>query len=209
MSFIEGETLNDWLKRKPSCALRDLVGARLVEMFETQLRLFKALHADQHPGNYLFSPDGGIGLIDFGCVKRISFDIVEFRRCYRERTWRESETAARRFLALAYGPGVPYRRARKALPILERWMDVVYPPDAAEDLVIDFRSDSRRQSKLKEIRRQHQQLVLRDKLINPEFAFVMRADMGLHHLLCTLGARINISEVWRRVAAAEAVGRRG
>jgi predicted unusual protein kinase regulating ubiquinone biosynthesis (AarF/ABC1/UbiB family) len=207
MSFIEGETLNDWLKRRPSQALRDLVGTRLAEVFETQLQRLKVLHADQHPGNYLFSPDGGIGLIDFGCVKRISFDILELRRYYRERTWRESETAARRFLALAYGPGVPYRRARKALPILERWMDVVYPPDAAEDLVIDFRSDPRMQPKLKEIRRQHQQLILQDKLINPEFAFVMRADMGLHHLLFTLGARINVSEVWRRVAAAPAASR--
>ena len=209
MSFVEGETLNDWLKRKPSQPLRDLVAARLAETFETQLQRLKALHADQHPGNYLFSPDGGIGLIDFGCVKRLSFDILELRRYYRERTWRESETAARRFLALAYGPSVPYRRARKALPILERWMDVVYPPDAAEDLVIDFRSDPRVQPKLKEIRRQHQQLVLRDKLINPEFAFVMRADMGLHHLLCLLGARLNVSEVWRRVAAAPSAGRHG
>src|SRR5205085_10202621 len=27
------------------------------------------MHADPHPGNYMFLPDGRIGLLDFGCVK--------------------------------------------------------------------------------------------------------------------------------------------
>jgi predicted unusual protein kinase regulating ubiquinone biosynthesis (AarF/ABC1/UbiB family) len=32
------------------------------------------LHADPHPGNYLFEPDGRVGLLDFGCVKRFKPD---------------------------------------------------------------------------------------------------------------------------------------
>src|SRR5215471_6664008 len=51
MSFVEGESLNDWLKRKPSQTLRDLTGARLCEAYETQLQYLRAMHADQHPGN--------------------------------------------------------------------------------------------------------------------------------------------------------------
>ncbi len=205
MSFVEGETLNDWLKRKPSQALRDLVGTRLVEVFETQLQHLKALHADPHPGNYLFLPDGGIGLIDFGCVKHISFDILELRRCYRERTWRKSEASARHFLELAYGRGVPYARARKILPLIERWCDIRYPQDSTADLVIDFRGDPKLGGELKEIRQQIRKRLLRDKLIDPESPFLIRSDMGLHHLLCMLGARINVSEVWRRVAAARPI----
>ena len=54
------------------------------------------LHADQHPGNYLFQEDGSIGLVDFGCVKRFSFDILEKRKWYEKRIWRESEATARR-----------------------------------------------------------------------------------------------------------------
>lgn len=30
----------------------------------------RALHADPHEGNYLFGPDGQVGILDFGCVKR-------------------------------------------------------------------------------------------------------------------------------------------
>lgn len=31
---------------------------------------FGLLHADPHPGNYLFHEDGGVTFLDFGCVKR-------------------------------------------------------------------------------------------------------------------------------------------
>jgi predicted unusual protein kinase regulating ubiquinone biosynthesis (AarF/ABC1/UbiB family) len=204
MSYVEGQPLSEWLKRKPSRVLRDLVGARLVEMYETQLQRLKALHADQHPGNYLFQPDGSIGLIDFGCVKHLSFDINELRRCYERRSWRESEAAARHFLALAYEPGVPYKRARKILPVVERWLDVHRPQGSTADIVIGNR-DPKVEARLREIRRQHQRQVLRDKLINPEWAFLLRADMGLHHHLSELGATVNVSEIWRRVSAALAL----
>ena len=127
MSYIEGESLDGWLKRKPSRDLRDLMGVRLCEAYETQLQRLKAVHADQHPGNYLFQPDGRFGLVDFGCVKRVTFDVVELRDCYDQRIWKKSEAAARQFLTLIYGRGVPYARARKILPLLERWLDTFQP----------------------------------------------------------------------------------
>lgn len=30
----------------------------------------RAVHADPHPGNYLFTPEGRVGILDFGCVRR-------------------------------------------------------------------------------------------------------------------------------------------
>ncbi len=206
MSYLEGETFSDMLKRKPSQAARDLLGARLVEMYETQLQRLKAVHADQHPGNYLFRPNGGIGLIDFGCVKSISFDVVEMRQWYRRRVWLESEASARRFLALVYAPGVPYARARKILPILERWCDTFYPKDVTTDLVIDFRDEQRWGPKMKEIRQQYRKRLLQDKMINPDWAFHMRADLGIQYLLRELGAKVNLTEICNRVAAAPAIG---
>ncbi len=202
MSYLEGESFSEMLKRKPSQSFRDLLGARLIEMYETQLQRLKTVHADHHPGNYLFRPNGGIGLVDFGCVKRISFDVVEMRRCYRHRLWRESEASARRFLAHEYGSRVPYARARRILPILEEWCDLFYPQDITADLVIDFRHERRLEPKMKEIHQRYRKRMLQDKLINPDFAFLMRADIGLRYLLCELGAKVNVSEISSRVAAA-------
>jgi len=157
------------------------------------------VHADQHPGNYLFQPDGRIGLIDFGCVKRVSIDVLELHRSYRGRVWRRSEASARQFLRMIYGVHVSYARARKILPIFEKWCDVFYPEDPNADIIIDFAKDPRWSGKMKEIQRELINRTLRDKLINPEFAFVTRADMGLRYLLQEIRAKINFSEIIRRV----------
>jgi hypothetical protein len=199
MSFVEGESLSNWLNRKPSQAARDLMGARLFESYETQLQNLRAFHADQHPGNFLFQSDGRFGLVDFGCVKHLDFDSREFRRFQEVRGWRESEAAERRFLSLIYGKDIPHARARKILPLMEEILDLFRPPGAT-DFVVDFRNQ-KQQSKLREIHRRMGQLIWQDKLINPDFAFLGRSDMGLWHLVGEIGASVNFSEILRRVAA--------
>ena len=93
-------------------------------------------------------------------------------------------------------------RARKILPLVEQWCDAFYPEDVTADIVIDFRGDPKKDAKLNEIRQQMRKRTLQDKLINPEFAFLMRADFGFLYLLRQIGAKVNVSEICRRVAAA-------
>jgi len=199
MSFVEGESFGAFLQRKHAQAFRDMMGERLVEMYDSQLKRLKLIHADQHPGNFLFRPDGRIGLVDFGCVKRISFDVMELRRGYAERVWKKGDAEARKFLRLVYGPDASYERARRSLPVLERFADVIFPKDFKGDLVIEFGADGDWQKKTKDITEEFQMRLLRDKLINPEYAFIVRAEMGLHHLLRELGARISFSKLWRDI----------
>ena len=199
MSFVEGESLSDWLKHKPSQALRDHMGHRLCVAYETQLQRLKVIHADQHPGNFLFQPEGRFGLVDFGCVKHLNFDILELRHFYDDRGWRESEAAERRFLSIVYGKNVPYARAKRILPLLEDYLDVFRPQGA--DYVIDFRNQRKANSKAGEIRARIRKQTLQDKLINPDFIYLARADMGIWHLLGEIGATVNVSEISRRVSA--------
>lgn len=51
---------------------RQRAGIGLAELFLTSTFRHRLLHADPHPGNYLFEPDGRIGILDFGCVKRFT-----------------------------------------------------------------------------------------------------------------------------------------
>jgi hypothetical protein len=200
MTFVEGEKMDGFLRRKPPQPLRNLLGARLVEMYDTQLRRLKAIHADHHPGNYLFQPDGRIGVVDFGCVKHISFDVMELRRGFRTRAWRQGEAQARRYLAIVFGPHVPYRRARRILPLLEQQADLLFPDGSEGDLVFDYSRDSKLLAKLRKLGAVQQKLIFKDKLINPEFAFVTRADYGLRFLLHELKAVVDLTEVWRQPA---------
>jgi predicted unusual protein kinase regulating ubiquinone biosynthesis (AarF/ABC1/UbiB family) len=191
MSFVEGESFDEFLRRKPSAALRDLVGRRLLEIYYAQMQRLKAVHADHHPGNYLFQPDGRIGLVDFGCVKRI--DMAPIMEAYQQRSWRAGPAEERRILALIFGPHLPLARARKFIPMMERQADILFPPGPSP--VTDYRDP-----KIWEVLRSENEIALRNKLVAPEFAFLARANLGLGHLLHRLGARVNISEIWREVA---------
>ena len=207
MSFVEGETLSNWLKRKPSQALRDFTGARLWEAYETQLQYLRVVHADQHPGNFVFQPDGRFGLVDFGCVKSVDIDFRELCRFYDDRGWRENEAAERRFLSMLYGKTVPYARARRILPLFEEWLDIFHP-QVSSDRVIDFRNYARKKDpRVVELHRRIRQRILQDKLINPDFVYLMRGDMGVWHLLSEIGATVNVSEISRRVAAPHPLAR--
>lgn len=71
MDWLEGKHLKDFLLTNPSQEERNRIGQSLWRFYDFQLNNLKAIHADPHPGNFLFRPDGEIGIIDFGCVKRI------------------------------------------------------------------------------------------------------------------------------------------
>jgi serine/threonine protein kinase len=199
MSYLEGERVEDFLKHKPSSALRDLIGARLVELYYIQMHQLKAIHADHHPGNYLFRSDGGIGLVDFGCVKRITFDISDLLDCCSRQSWREGDAQARHVVGLIFGRNVPFKRARKVLPALNQAADILYAQSAASR-VVNFG-----QPRMLEILTHAMMQAVRDRVINPEFAFISRADMGLYHLLHRLGARVDVGGTWRRVSAASSM----
>jgi predicted unusual protein kinase regulating ubiquinone biosynthesis (AarF/ABC1/UbiB family) len=74
MDFLEGFHLNDFLQQNPSQETKNLVAQRLWDFFEYQMHQLRFIHADPHPGNFLFNLDGTVGVIDFGCMKQIPED---------------------------------------------------------------------------------------------------------------------------------------
>jgi len=71
MDWIEGEHLKEFLQTNPSQEVRDRIGQALWDFYNFQIHELKQVHADPHPGNFLFSPEGKLGIIDFGCIKVI------------------------------------------------------------------------------------------------------------------------------------------
>jgi predicted unusual protein kinase regulating ubiquinone biosynthesis (AarF/ABC1/UbiB family) len=191
MSFVEGEVAGVFLERKPPATLRNLLGTRLVELYYYQIHRLRRLHADQHPGNYLFQPDGRIGVVDFGCVKKINFNITALIRACIARSWRRGSKEMRETFALMFGPRIPHTRAKKMLPTLERMVCLLYPEDNTE---VDFGKGDVLKVLAEAMRR-----AVQDKSSNPEFAFITRADLGLFSLLHRLGARVNVRAVWNKV----------
>jgi hypothetical protein len=192
MSFVEGEPVEAFLARKPSIAIRNLLGERLVELYYYQIHRLRRLHADHHPGNYLFRSDGRFSMVDFGCVKKIGFDISALIRACIARRWRQGNREMRETLALMFGPRIPYSRARKMLPVLERMVSLLYPETNPE---VDFGRDD-----VLKVLGEAMRKAVGDKASNPEFAFITRADLGLFSLLNRLGAKVKVRIIWNKVA---------
>jgi predicted unusual protein kinase regulating ubiquinone biosynthesis (AarF/ABC1/UbiB family) len=60
---------------------RQRAGVSLAEWFFEGTFRHRLLHADPHPGNFLFEPDGRMGVVDFGCVKRFNeFFVAQYAK---------------------------------------------------------------------------------------------------------------------------------
>lgn len=69
MTFIEGIHLKEFLECNPQQEERNHFGQLLWDFFHKQIRDRKEIHADTHPGNFIFTPDNKLGVVDYGCVK--------------------------------------------------------------------------------------------------------------------------------------------
>jgi hypothetical protein len=197
MSFVEGMHLDRLLRTRPSQALRDRIGERLLETFYAQVLKVGAFHADPHWGNYLFRSDGTIGLVDFGCVKYLPPDMVDsFRKVYLYAGPRDGPEFLR-LMEVRYA-GRKRRLAKAARDALIAFsIDFygrVYPADAAlDETPFDFRDAGF----MKDYLRSAAALV-RTGAALPEYLFFSRAETGLYQTLHRLGARVRTSRIVRR-----------
>ncbi|MBD3750265.1 MAG: AarF/ABC1/UbiB kinase family protein [Sphingobacteriales bacterium] len=74
MSWLEGMHLKEFLQTNPTQELRNKIGQALWDFYNFQQHELRAVHADPHPGNFLITPDGKLGIIDFGCIKELPDD---------------------------------------------------------------------------------------------------------------------------------------
>ena len=140
-------------------------------------------------------------MIDFGCVKRFDVNWREMQRFYEDWGWRNSEAAARRFLTIICGPNAPYEKARKILPDVEEWLELFHPRGSG-DIIFGRKRDPAEEKRMWAAWQRCGRRIFKNKWMNPEYAFLSRADIGLNYLLEQLGAVVNVSEIARRVEAA-------
>ena len=74
MDWLEGKHLREFLATNPSQELRNQIGQALWDFYNFQQHELRAVHADPHPGNFLITPEGNLGVIDFGCIKEMPED---------------------------------------------------------------------------------------------------------------------------------------
>jgi len=74
--YMNGMTLNEWLRIELDQKKIDQVAQALNDLFIFGLYRLNCIHADPNPGNFIVNGDSRIGLVDFGCVKRFDPEFV-------------------------------------------------------------------------------------------------------------------------------------
>jgi len=191
LEFIEGRHLRDYLRTRPSQGERDAIGERLLDLFFRQAFDFGLLHADPHPGNYLFLDGGRIGLLDFGCSKK--FDpafIQDHRRLFKIPIGDAAGLEKHYRLFGTLGDADPLRDRKRAALLNVQRLDI---SKYHQDGVFDFGD----QDHYRELMGAFQELI-RLGVTTPGYVLYVRAKMGLYHLFHQLGARIPCHRVYRK-----------
>ncbi|MBK9237834.1 MAG: AarF/ABC1/UbiB kinase family protein [Rhodoferax sp.] len=196
MQRLTGLHLNEWLQTRPSQAERNHFGQLLFDLFMRCLFDLRRLQADPHPGNYLFMPDGRLGLLDFGCTRSLSADFCDALGTAWSAQLRQPRDAAqmqRAYLRLGLiAPTLSEHDFRTqlmpALADLHAWQGLPFAVD-----VYDF-------SQLPPMPRmsatQHRGALQHLHGMPPDMPYFDRAHLGLTQLLRTLGARVRTSNPW-------------
>jgi aarF domain-containing kinase len=191
MEYLEGRHLRDWLRTKPSQEERDGAATRLLDLFFRQAVDFGLLHADPHPGNYLFMEGGRIGLLDFGCSKRFERGwIEEHRRLFRIPVG-DAETLEQHYQKFhLYDPGDPRGPEKRSALLRMQRVDISKYHEARP---FDF-SDA---GHLREVVSCLRELATLG-LTTPGFVLYLRAKLGLYTLFHQMGARVDCHKVLQK-----------
>lgn len=118
--YLDGCHLDRFLATHPSQAERDHFTTLLTV---ATMRVYYRLHwfmADPHPGNFLFMPDGRLGLIDFGCTRAITDEEWLLTRELEEANLARDEARFNRVIARACRFAGPEEMEPEQLEILRR-----------------------------------------------------------------------------------------
>jgi predicted unusual protein kinase regulating ubiquinone biosynthesis (AarF/ABC1/UbiB family) len=191
MQYLPGQTLKAFLASRPDNAERLRVSGLLIRAIHGAFLVDGTVHADPHPGNFLVMPDGRLGVLDFGSVKRFSRAFFEGHRdVFRRVLEDEPIDVVALVRKVGFRVELPEDEAR---PLLEELLHVA--GRAVRTVDYDFASDTIVTETRRLVARHAGQLLrIRPP---PEGVMFIRAFGGLHQNLRLLGARGDFRPFYR------------
>jgi len=192
---LDGLILRDFLATHPSQEERNHYANLLFQSFFDSLYSLYAIHADPNPGNYLFMEDKKLGMIDFGCIKRVDKKFLNlYSKLHLALIERKDEAMIMEFY---YQLGMIDKDEGEKMKAF--YYKVLYPLDSLyiEPFIegeFDFKKhhdfSSRGFKALMQIQKGNGYEM--DKL-NQEFIFLDRTLLGLYAIFEKLGAVVDTS----------------
>jgi predicted unusual protein kinase regulating ubiquinone biosynthesis (AarF/ABC1/UbiB family) len=194
-----------WLEGKPilevAGASRKMRNAASVALFKAWWRPFArygVIHGDPHLGNYTVRPDGGINLLDYGCVRTFAPGFVEgVIDLYRAIQAKDDEMAARAYRAWGFAKLSP-----ELVEVLNLWPRFIFTPLLDDRVRLVDDGVAAAEYGLKQANEVHAKLRALGGIKPPrEFVFMDRAAIGLASALIRLGAELNFHRLFEEEIA--------
>ena len=192
-SYIEGCSLMDFLKLKPTQKQRNHYAQVLFDTFFSTLYQLSAIHADPNPGNFIFMKDGNLGLIDFGCIKYVDHQfLVQYNHLHLSLINGEDEDEiVRQYANLKMIDPNDLETMRAFYQEIIKPLDSIYIEILKEDRY-DFGTDhsfsKRGFETILEVQKKQTHSVHK---FNQEYLFLNRTLLGYYTLFEQLGAQID------------------
>lgn len=187
MSWLDGIHLTNYLAQNPSQEDKNQFGQIIWDLYDFQVHELQRVNADPHPGNFLFLPDGRLGLLDFGCTKTFTKEIyTNYFRLADPQIFESEEATERalRKLGILREDDTP-EKVDFIMPLFGRLIQLLSTPMNSQEFYfgnMDFYEEvgeiGKKLSKLREVRG------------SKDFIYVNRTFFGLFAIMQKLDATV-------------------
>ena len=191
MTRIDGMKIMQFISENSDIEIRNQVAMNMFKAWYVPFYKFGVIHGDPHLGNYSIRPDGGINLMDFGCIRIFRPDfvtgVIELYKALRDGNEEQAVNAYKR-----WGFENP---SKELISVLNIWANFIYQP-LLEDKVRLINPSTSGQYGRETAEKVHEELKKIGGVKPPrEFVLMDRAAVGLGSVFMHLKAEVN----WYRI----------
>jgi predicted unusual protein kinase regulating ubiquinone biosynthesis (AarF/ABC1/UbiB family) len=191
MTRIEGVKIMKFISENSDIKIRNKVALNMFKAWYIPFYKFGVIHGDPHLGNYTIRPDGGVNLMDFGCIRIFRPDFVTgVIELYHALKDGDEEKAVNAYKSWGFE-----NPSKELISVLNIWANFIYQP-LLEDKVRLINPSESGQYGRETAEKVHEELKKIGGVKPPrEFVLMDRAAVGLGSVFMHLKAQIN----WYRV----------
>lgn len=191
MTLLEGVHLSEFIKmNEVDTEKRDHFGQLLFDFFHAQVNDRCTLHADAHPGNFLYTNDGRLGVLDFGCMKECPPDFFrDFLKLLPAHITKDEEEIRRLYFDLEILKEDPdsSESEKEIYDFCIRFSDHIIEPYRHSEFDFGNKAFGERLNEL--VQRASE---LAEPRGTEHFIFVSRLLVGVYRMMMKLGANVKI-----------------